>query len=89
EVLKGYISILNQRDSFLGNVFSLMDAVDYEDDMANAYYGCLSTTILDILWRASMLDHFFGIGMGERGIREAIIFYDMDRLDAPTIGAFV
>ncbi|MDR2698136.1 MAG: YkgJ family cysteine cluster protein, partial [Candidatus Methanoplasma sp.] len=39
EVLKGYISILNQRDSFLGNVFSLMDAVDYEDDMANAYYG--------------------------------------------------
>ena len=89
EVLKGYISIINQRDSFLGNVFSLMDATGYEDDMANAYYGCLSTTILDILWRASMLDHFFGTGMGERGIREAIIFYDMDRLDAPTIGAFV
>jgi hypothetical protein len=36
-----------------------------------------------------MLDHFFGTGMGERGMREAIIFYDMDRLDAPTIGAFV
>ena len=88
-VLKKYISILNQRDSFLGNVFSLMDASGYEDDMANAYYGCLSTTILDILWRASMIDHFMGTGMGERGIREAIIFYDMDRLDAPTIGAFV
>ncbi|MCL2296324.1 MAG: YkgJ family cysteine cluster protein [Methanomassiliicoccaceae archaeon] len=89
EVLKRYISILNQRDSFLGNVFSLMDATGYEDDMANAYYGCLSTTILDLLWRASMIDHFIGMGMGERGIREAIIFYDMDRLDAPTIGAFV
>jgi Fe-S-cluster containining protein len=89
EVLKGYISTLNQRDSFLGNVFSLMDGTGYEDDMANAYYGCLSTAILDILWRASMIDHFMGTGMGGRGIREAIIFYDMDRLDAPTIGAFV
>ncbi len=89
EILKRYISILNQRESFLGNVFSLMDATGYEDDMSNAYYGCLSTTVLDILWRASMLDHFMGTGMGERGIREAIIFYDMDRLDAPAIGAFV
>jgi len=89
EVLKKYIKILNQRESFLGNVFSLMDANDYEDDMANAYYGCLSTTILDLLWRASMIDHFLGTGMGERGIREAIIFFDMDRLDAPAIGAFV
>jgi len=89
EVLRRYVSILNQRESFLGNVFSLMDATGYEDDMANAYYGCLSTTILDLLWRASLIDHFMGTGMGERGIREAIIFYDMDRLDAPTIGAFV
>ncbi|AIZ56710.1 flagellin N-methylase [Candidatus Methanoplasma termitum] len=89
ELLKKYISLLNQRESFLGNVFSLMDENDYEDDMANAYYGCLCTTILDLMWRASMLDHFFGTGMGERGIMEAIIFFDMDRLDAPTIGAFV
>jgi Fe-S-cluster containining protein len=88
-ILRDYISILNQRDSFLGNVFSIMDATGYEDDMSNAYYGCLSTTILDVLWRASLLDRFFGTGMGARGIREAIIFYDMDRLDAPTIGAFV
>jgi len=88
-VLREYISVLNQRESFLGNVFSLMDATDYEDDMANAYYGCLSTTILDLLWRASLIDHFMGTGMGGRGIREAIIFYDMDRLDAPAIGAFV
>ena len=89
KVLKEYISILNQRESFLGNVFSLMDATGYEDNMANAYYGCLSTTILDLMWRASLIDHFTGTGMGEKGIREAIIFYDMDRLDAPTIGAFV
>ena len=89
EMLAKYISILNGRESFLGNVFYTMDQLDYEDDMANTYYGCMCVTILDLLWRASMLDHFFGTGMGEEGIKEAIIFYDMDRLDAPTIGAFV
>jgi len=89
EVLAQYISTLNGRESFLGSVFSLMDSTGYEDDMANAYYGCLSTTILDIQWRASMLDYFMGVGLGAKGIMEAIIFYDMDRLDAPAIGAFV
>ena len=89
EVLCQYISILNGRESFLGSVFYTMDRLGYEDDMANTYYGCMCVTILDLLWRASMLDHFFHTGMGADGIREAIIFYDMDRLDAPTIGAFV
>jgi Fe-S-cluster containining protein len=89
EVLAEYIKVLNGRDSFLGNVFYMMDEYGYEDDMANTYYGALCVTIVDLLWRASMLNHFFGTGMGAEGIREAIIFYDMDRLDAPTIGAFV
>ncbi len=89
KVLMDYISVLNGRDSFLGNVFYMMDQLGYEDDMANSYYGAMCVTILDLLWRASMLDHFFGFGMGAECIREAIVFYDMDRLDAPTIGAFV
>lgn len=89
KVLADYIAVLNGRDSFLGNVFYNMDEYGYEDDMGNSYYGSLCVTIIDLLWRASMLDHFFGFGMGAEGIREAIIFYDMDRLDAPTIGAFV
>jgi Fe-S-cluster containining protein len=88
-VLADYVSILNGRESFLGSVFYNMDQLDYEDDMANSYLGSLTVTIVDLLWRASMLDHFMGTGMGADGIREAIIFYDMDRLDAPTIGAFV
>lgn len=89
KVLMEYISVLNGRDSFLGTVFYLMDQLEYEDDMANTYYGSMAVTVLDLLWRASMLDHFMGTGMGADGIKEAIIFYDMDRLDAPTIGAFV
>ena len=89
KVLADYIQILNGRDSFLGNVFYMMDDLGYEDDMGNTYYGAMCVTIIDLLWRASMLDHFFGLGMGAEGMKEAIIFYDMDRLDAPTIGAFV
>jgi hypothetical protein len=89
KVLRDYIAVLNGRDSFLGSVYYLMAENGYEDDLSNAYYGSLAPAVLDIMWRASLLDKFFGTGMGARGIREAIIFYDMDRLDAPTIGAFV
>jgi Fe-S-cluster containining protein len=89
KVLSSYVGTLNGRDSFLGNVFSMMDLNEYRDDMANAYYGCLSVSVMDLLWRMSMLDHFMGVGNGAEGMREAVIFYDMDRLDAPTIGAFV
>lgn len=89
KILTDYIQVLNGRDSFLGSVYWLIDANGYIDDMANAYYGCLATAVLDILWRAALLDRFFGTGFGARGMREAVIFYDMDRLDAPAIGAFV
>lgn len=88
-ILRDYVRILNGRDSFMGSVFSVMDQNGYEDDMSNSYYGCLSVSVMDLLWRMSMLDHFMGTGCGADGMREAIIFYDMDRLDAPTIGAFV
>ncbi len=88
-VLRDYVMTLNSRDSFMGNVFAIMDENGYDDDMTNSYYGCLSVTVMDLLWRMSMLDHFMGTGVGAEGMREAIIFYDMDRLDAPTIGAFV
>ncbi len=89
ELLADYIAVLNERDSFMGQVFSLIDYNGYEDDMANAYYGSIATAIVDLMWRASLLDRLFGHGMGAVGIREAIIFYDMDRLDAPAIGAYV
>lgn len=89
QMLAQYVSVLNGRESFLGNVYHTMDSLDYEDDMTETYYCCMCTTIIDLLWRASLLDHFFHTGLDADGIREAIIFFDMDRLDAPTIGAFV
>jgi len=89
KVLRDYIAVLNGRDSFMGNAYHTMDSLNYEDDMTNVYYGSLSVSVIDLMWRSAMLDRFMGTGSGENGMREAIIFYDMDRLDAPTIGAFV
>jgi len=88
-ILRDYLLTLNRRESFLGATYHNMDVSDYEDSMANSYFGCMSVSILDLLWRCSLVDMLFGTGMGGRGIREAILYYDMDRLDAPTIGAFV
>ena len=88
-VLKNYILTLNQRDSMMGFAFHTMDSLNYEDDMTNVYYGSLSVAVIDLMWRSSLLNRFMNTGSGENGMREAIIFYDMDRLDAPTIGAFV
>ncbi len=88
-VLRDYVNTLNGRDSFMGSVFAMMHEVGYEDDMSNSYYGSMCVTVMDLIWRMSMLDRFMGVGCGAEGMREAIIFYDMDRLDAPTIGGFV
>jgi Fe-S-cluster containining protein len=89
KVLGDYVSVLNKRDSMMGSAYHTMDSLDYEDDMTNVYYGSMTVAIIDLMWRSAMLDKLIGTGGGENGMREAIIFYDMDRLDAPTIGAFV
>lgn len=89
EELLRYISVLNERDSIMGNAYHLVDMYGYIDHLSNVYFGMLAVTVIDLLWRASLLSHFHGISMDRRGMREAIIFYDMDRLDAPTIGAFI
>jgi hypothetical protein len=89
QALRDYIKILNNRDSFMGYAFNLIDEYDYEDPWPNVYGGVLSTSVLDLLWRTSLISAFFpGAADGER-MREGIIFYDMDRLDAPTLGAFI
>jgi Fe-S-cluster containining protein len=84
-----YLNILNRRDSMLGYAYFLLDDYGYEDELTNVYYGALASSGLDLLWRASLIAYLNGSGLDGAGIREGIIFYDMDRLDAPTIGAFM
>ncbi|MGD0056948.1 MAG: YkgJ family cysteine cluster protein [Methanomassiliicoccales archaeon] len=89
EPLNDYLKTLNNRDSMLGYAYYLVDNYGYDDFVSNVYYGALATSILDLLWRVSLLRHVRGGKPDRDGIREGIIFYDMDRLDAPTLGTFV
>ncbi len=84
-----YMNMLNQRDCLLGSAYAIHDENGYEDEVENVYLGVLGTAAVELLWRLNLLDHVFHVGRGVRGVREAIIYYDMDRLDAPSIGAFV
>jgi Fe-S-cluster containining protein len=88
-LLVEYLKTLNNRDSMLGYAYYLVDNYGYEDSISNVYCGALATSILDLLWRVSLLIHVRGGRPDRDNMREGIIFYDMDRLDAPTIGAFV
>ena len=84
-----YLRMLNRRDSMLGHAYYLLDDLGYEDHLPNVYYGSIATAAVDLLWRSSLLAHVTGEGLRYDGVREGIIYYDMDRLDAPTIGAFI
>jgi len=84
-----YLNLLNSRDSVLGSAYYLLDEYGYDDELPNVYYGVLASSGLDLLWRSSLIAHLNGGVLDDNGVREGIIFYDMDRLDAPTIGAFM
>ncbi len=89
QVFLDYLNTLNNRDSSMGYAYYLVDDYGYEDYVANAYYGMMATAALDVLWRASLIAHINEWKLDASGMREGIIAYDMDRLDAPTIGAFL
>ncbi len=89
KVLGDYIRVLNNRDSIVGCAYYLVDEYEYEDHFPNVYLGVLSTSVLDLLWRASLIAHVKGTKLDGDGVREGIIYYDMDRLDGPSIGAFI
>lgn len=89
DVLISYLHTLNRRDSMLGYAYQLVDDYGYEDPVANTYYGAMAAAALDLLWRSSLIAHMRDGKLDREGMVEGIIAYDMDRLDAPTIGAFI
>jgi hypothetical protein len=89
EVFRSYMSTLNRRDSMLGYACFLVDDYGYEDNLANTYYGAMAAAALDLLWRSSLIAYMRGGKLDRQGMIEGIISYDMDRLDAPAIGAFI
>lgn len=88
-ILAWYLSILNKRDSTFGYACYLVDQYKYQDFLSNVYFGIIGTALLDLLFRSSLLIRIKGGKLDENLMKEAIIFFDMDLLDAPTIGAYV
>jgi Fe-S-cluster containining protein len=89
KVFLDYLTTLNRRDSMLGFAYYLIDDYGYEDWVANTYYGAMAAAALDLLWRSSLIAHIRNGKLDRQGMIEGIIAYDMDRLDAPAIGAFI
>lgn len=87
---KRYIDLVNSRDCFLGHAAYLCDSENYDYNFAQVYLGALANNSLDLWWRSSFLARLNGrTELDERDIREGIVFFDMDLLDLPTIGAFI
>jgi Fe-S-cluster containining protein len=85
-----YFSTVNRRDCFLGHAAHLCDLEGYEFNFAQVYLGTMATNALDLWWRSSFLASLEGRErLDLREIREGIVFFDMDLLDLPTIGAFI
>lgn len=87
---KEYMGMLNRRDCFVGHAAHLLDEDGYTYSFAQAYLGSLGHAAVDLWWRASFLASLRGDdSLDERGVREGVVFFDMDALDQPTIGAFL
>ncbi|MEW5748343.1 MAG: YkgJ family cysteine cluster protein [Candidatus Thermoplasmatota archaeon] len=85
-----YLDVVNRRDCFVGHAAHLLDEDGYSFNFAQAYLGALANTAVDLWWRTSFLAHLEGAAqLDERRVREGVVFFDMDLLDQPTIGAFL
>lgn len=87
---KEYMALVNARDCFLGHAAYLCDMDGYEYNFAQVYLGALANNAIDLWWRASFLARLAGrTDLGPEEVREGVIFFDMDLLDLPTVGAFI
>ena len=81
---------MNSRDCFLGHAAYLCDSENYDYNFAQVYIGALANNAVDLWWRSSLLATLSGkTELGNAEISDGIVFFDMDLLDLPTIGAFV
>lgn len=85
-----YIQLVNGRDCFMGHAAHLCNLEDYEYSFAQVYLGAMANNAVDLWWRSSLLAALKGShSLGPEEMREGIVFFDMDLLDLPTIGAFI
>jgi len=90
KTMERYLRIVNDRDCFVGHAAHLLDLEDYSYNFAQAYLGALCHSAVDLWWRASFLAGLRGASaLDAKDVKEGIVFFDMDMLDQPTIGAFL
>ncbi len=90
EAFRAYMRTVNSRDCFLGHAAYLCDTDGYEYNFAQVYLGAIANNALDLWWRSSFLALLAGKEqLGAEEVREGVVFFDMDLLDLPTIGAFI
>jgi Fe-S-cluster containining protein len=90
ESVREYLHLMNSRDCFLGHAAYLCDMEAYEFNFGQVYLGAVANNIIDLWWRASLLAQVNGVEqLDVAEIREGVVFFDMDLLDLPTIGAFI
>jgi len=90
ESVREYLHLINSRDCFLGHAAYLCDMEGYEFNFGQVYLGAVANNIIDLWWRASLLAQVAGLEQLDAAeIREGVVFFDMDLLDLPTIGAFI
>jgi Fe-S-cluster containining protein len=85
-----YARVLIGRDAFMGSVYSICNQHRYRHDLMTVYLGVLGNSLLDLWWRASLLGKVGDMKRINRTLAtEGVRAYDMDSLDAPTVGAFI
>ncbi len=85
-----YLRLVNRRDCFFGHAAHLCDLEGYDYNFAQVYVGAIANNALDLWWRASFLAGLADVEtLGTKEIREGVVFFDMDLMDLPTIGAFI
>ena len=88
--LRRYVDVVNARDCFAGHAAYLCDMEGYEFNFGQVYIGTVANSVIDLWWRASLLAQLAGVdALGPDEVKEGIVFFDMDLLDLPTIGAFI
>jgi Fe-S-cluster containining protein len=89
-VFGAYARTLAGRDHFLCYAAQVCADNDFADDLMTVYAGVMGTAMLDLWWRASLIGTVTGKTKIDGTLaREGVIAYDMDCLDAPTVGAFI
>lgn len=89
-VFANYAEVLIYRDPFMGNVAYVCNMHEYRHDLMTVYLGVLGTKLLDLWWRASLLGKIYERDEIDQWLAmEGVKAFDMDCLDAPTIGSFI